>query len=51
MREAHYWEGVAAYRQAHDKDELWEVSREVVGTYPGSAWARRTTVLDPVPAP
>jgi len=49
--EAHYWEGVAVYRQTRNKDELWEVWREVVAAYPGSARARRTTLLDPVPAP
>jgi hypothetical protein len=49
--EAHYWEGVAAYRQTRDKDELWKVWREVVVAYPASTWARRTTLLDPVPTP
>jgi hypothetical protein len=51
ISEAHYWEGVVAYRQTHDKDDLWAVWRELVAAHPGSAWARRTTLLDPVPAP
>jgi hypothetical protein len=46
--EAHYWEGVAAYRQRHDKDDLWAVWRELLVAYPGPAWARRTTLVDPV---
>src|SRR5262245_46622639 len=46
--EAHYWEGVAAYRQTRDKDELWAVWRELVAAHPSSAWPRRTTLLDPV---
>ncbi len=49
--EAHYWEGVAAYRQTQDEDALWAVWRDLVAAHPGSAWARRTTLLDPVPAP
>jgi hypothetical protein len=49
--EAHYWEGVAVYRQTRDKDDLWRVWRELAAAHPGSSWARRTTLLDPVPAP
>lgn len=45
--EAHYWEGVAAYRQSHDKEDLWAVWRELLVAYPGSAWSKRTTLLDP----
>jgi hypothetical protein len=49
--EAHYWEGVAAYRQSRDKDDLWAVWRALVVAHPGSVWAKRTTLLDPVPTP
>jgi hypothetical protein len=49
--EAHYWEGVAAYRQTRDKEDLCAVWRELGAAYPGSAWARRTTLLDLVSAP
>src|SRR5262245_6138550 len=51
--EAHYWEGLAAYRQTRDKDKLWKVWREVVAAYLEKTRARgtTTTLLDPVPAP
>jgi NIPSNAP len=39
--EAHYWEGVAAYRQSRDKDDLWAVWRALVVAHPGSVWAKR----------
>lgn len=42
--EAMYWQGVAAYRRGHDKEDLWIVWRELIAAYPESIWAEKTTL-------
>jgi TolA-binding protein len=43
--EAIYWEGIAAYRQSKNKEDLWVVWRQLAAKYPNSLWAARTTLL------
>jgi thioredoxin-like negative regulator of GroEL len=43
--EAMYWQGLAAYRRSKNKEDLWQIWRELVEAYPASIWARKTTLL------
>jgi hypothetical protein len=44
--EAMYWQGIAAYRRTKAKDALWAIWLRLVERFPGSTWARRTTLLE-----
>lgn len=43
--EAIYWEGIAAYRQSKNKEDLWVIWRRLAADYPNDTWAARTTLL------
>ena len=45
--EAMYWKGVALYRASGDKAPLWTTWHDLVERFPASAWAARTTLLEP----
>jgi hypothetical protein len=42
--EAHYWIGVARYKQAHDPAQLRPWWQKLAQEYPRSEWAKRTNI-------
>ncbi len=49
--EAVYWEGIAAYRQSKNKEDLWVIWRQLAADYPNSLWAAKTTLLPEADVP
>lgn len=43
--EALYWDGIAAYRQSKNKEDLWVIWRRLAADYPNNLWAAKTTLL------